>query len=85
MLKALTAWLDREVNCGLPGTALGTAFIYALKTWDALCRCTDEGFLEMDNNTAERCMRPSSWAGRTSCLSVLSGLAMPPQSGIPSP
>ena len=30
----------------------------------------------MDNNTAERCMRPSSWAGRTSCLSVLSGLAL---------
>ena len=69
VLKALKAWLDREVNSVLPRSALGTAIIYTLKNWDALCRYTEEGFLEMDNNTAERCMRPIA-LGRKNFLFV---------------
>lgn len=49
--------------------ALGTAVIYTLKNWNALCRYTEEGFLEMDNNTAERCMRPIA-LGRKNFLFV---------------
>jgi transposase len=37
---------------------MGTAVNYALKNWEALCRYTEQGFLEADNNFAERCMRP---------------------------
>jgi hypothetical protein len=43
--------------------------IYTLKNWNALCRYTEEGFLEMDNNTAERCMRPIA-LGRKNFLFV---------------
>jgi len=69
VLNALKTWLDREVNAVLPRSALGTAVIYTLKNWNALCRYTEEGFLEMDNNTAERCMRPIA-LGRKNFLFV---------------
>lgn len=42
----------------LPKSALGNAVIYTLNNWDALCRYTDAGYLEPDNNYAERCLRP---------------------------
>ena len=31
---------------------------YALNNWQALCRYAEEGYLEPDNNYAERCLRP---------------------------
>ncbi len=31
---------------------------YALRQWDALCRYTDDGSLEIDNNGAENALRP---------------------------
>ena len=69
MLRAFKSWLDREVNAILPRSALGTAIVYTLKNWDALCRYTEQGYLEIDNNTAERCMRPIA-LGRKNFLFV---------------
>ncbi len=57
VLAQFKSWLDVEVNGVLPKSAMGIAVCYALKNWDALCRYTEQGFLEADNNFAERCMR----------------------------
>jgi transposase len=69
ILAQFKAWLDVEVNGVLPKSALGNAIGYTLKNWDALCRYTEHGFLEADNNFAERCMRPVA-LGRKNYLFV---------------
>ncbi len=69
VLAQFKAWLDVEVNGILPQSALGNAICYTLKNWDALCRYTEQGFLEVDNNFAERCMRPVA-LGRKNYLFV---------------
>jgi transposase len=58
VLQEFKAWLDVQANLVLPKSALGNAVMYTLKNWDALCRYTEHGFLEADNNYAERCMKP---------------------------
>jgi hypothetical protein len=35
-----------------------TAIHYALSRWDALVRYSDDGRIEIDNNAAERALRP---------------------------
>ena len=42
----------------MPKSALGQAIGYALNNWDALNRYTTDGDLAVDNNTAERAIRP---------------------------
>ena len=69
VLNTFKAWLDREVHAILPKSALGVAILYTLKNWDALCRYTETGYLEIDNNLAERCMRPIA-LGRKNYLFV---------------
>jgi transposase len=69
VLNAFKAWLDIQVHAVLPKSALGTAVLYTLKNWDALCRYTDAGYLEPDNNYAEQCLRPVA-LGRKNFLFV---------------
>lgn len=69
VLNAFKAWLDIQVNAILPKSALGNAILYTLRNWDALCRYTEAGFLEPDNNYAERCLRPVA-VGRKAFLFV---------------
>jgi transposase len=42
----------------LPKSPLGMATTYCLGNWQALVRYTDDGQLDIDNNVAERQMRP---------------------------
>jgi len=57
-LKALRAWLERE-RARLPGkSATAQAIRYALSRWKALARYLDDGTIEIDNNAAERAIRP---------------------------
>jgi len=57
-LKALRAWLERE-RARLPGkSATAQAIRYALSRWTALARYLDDGTIEIDNNAAERAIRP---------------------------
>jgi hypothetical protein len=41
----------------LPKSPLGEAITYALNQWQALLRYRDAGWLEIDNNAAERALR----------------------------
>ena len=47
----------------------GSTILYTLKNWQALCRDTEQGYLEPDNNYAERCLRPVA-LGRKNVLFV---------------
>jgi hypothetical protein len=51
------AWLmDQRVEA-LPKSPLGEAVGYALSHWEALMRYTEQGYLAIDNNLAERALR----------------------------
>lgn len=50
ILSEFKTWLERMAAVVLPKSALGNAVFYALRNWNALCRYTDHGFLEADNN-----------------------------------
>jgi transposase len=57
ILAAFETWLKQEQNNVLPKSAIGKAFTYTLNQWQALCRYTEDGALEIDNNLAERMVK----------------------------
>ncbi|MEJ0025758.1 MAG: IS66 family transposase [Rhizomicrobium sp.] len=58
LLDALHAWLAATKQKLSPKTDLAAAIRYALGRWTALARYLDDGRLEIDNNAAERSIRP---------------------------
>ena len=58
LLTAFQQWLEEQRARVLPKSPIGQATAYALSNWEALCRYTDAGFLAIDNNAAERAIRP---------------------------
>jgi hypothetical protein len=60
VLTSFKAWLAVQVNAVLPKSALGNAILYTLKNWQGVCRYTEKGYLEPENNYAERCHRPAA-------------------------
>ena len=58
ILKNFKQWLDEHSQRILPKSPLGNAINYALKNWPALLRYLEDGLLDIDNNAAERLMRP---------------------------
>jgi hypothetical protein len=44
----------------LPKSLVGLAIAYALRHWQALQRFATDGFLDIDNNIAERALRDRS-------------------------
>lgn len=58
ILDAIRARIDAAAPMALPKGPLGKAIGYAQRNWTALTRYLDEGFLEIDNNRAERALRP---------------------------
>ena len=51
------AWLDANKDNILPKSLIGKAFTYSLNQFDAMLRYTEQGYLEIDNNAAERALR----------------------------
>lgn len=58
ILKQLGNWLKTQYPQVLPRSAIGKAIYYSLKRWDLLCRYTEHGGLEIDNNLIENQIRP---------------------------
>lgn len=58
VLDELQAWLEEHREHVLPKSPLGAAITYALNHWAALTRYPSDGNLAIDNNAAERAMRP---------------------------
>jgi len=57
LLNALHAWMVETVAQLDNKSTLATAFNYSLNRWEALCRYTQDGRLEIDNSIAERSIR----------------------------
>lgn len=57
VLNALHARMMEKVPQVGRNTDLGAAFAYSLNRWESLCRYTQDGRLEIDNNSAERSVR----------------------------
>lgn len=58
LLAALRDWLDREQARALPKTPIAEALGYALNQWAALTVYVTDGALAIDNNAAERAIKP---------------------------
>jgi len=57
VLTRIKAWLDTEQGSVLPRSPMAKAIQYALNQWDALTTYTTHGFLNIDNNPAERALK----------------------------
>lgn len=57
ILEQFHAWLVEQRAEVLPKSPMAEAIGYALNNWTALIRYTEAGFLEIDNNVAEREMK----------------------------
>jgi transposase len=58
LLEALQQWLAATLGTVSAKSELAGAIKYALVRWVALTRYRDDGRIEIDNNTAERSIRP---------------------------
>jgi transposase len=58
LLDALHAWLAATLQTVSTKSDLAGAIKYALVRWPALTRYRDDGRIEIDNNSAERSIRP---------------------------
>ena len=68
-MTELNTLMDRLAPCYPPDTGIGPAITYLRNQWDALQTFLQHGFLPMDNNTAERAIRPIA-VGRKAWLFV---------------
>jgi transposase len=57
ILAKIKAWLDAERRLVLPRSPMAGAIAYTLNQWDALNRYAGQGFLNIDNNAAERALK----------------------------
>jgi len=57
ILNEIKTWLDREREVVLPRSPIAQAITYALNQWDALNTYVTEGYLNIDNNAAERALK----------------------------
>jgi transposase len=57
VLTNFQTWLQAEQPKVLPKSLIGLAIAYTLRHWPALERYTTDGFLDIDNNVAERALR----------------------------
>ena len=57
ILAEIKTWLDREKEIVLPRSPMAQAIQYALNQWDALCCYVEHGWLNIDNNAAERALK----------------------------
>lgn len=58
LLAAIQVWLDQLALTALPKSPLGEAVTYARNQWTALNVYTTDGRLAIDNNVAERAVKP---------------------------
>ena len=57
ILAKIKTWLDTEQKLVLPRSPMAAAIGYMLNQWIALCVYVTAGFLNIDNNAAERALK----------------------------
>ena len=58
LLDEIRAWLDQSLPEAPPQSAVGKALHYLDGQWDKLARYVEDGRIDIDNNAAERAIRP---------------------------
>lgn len=58
IIEAFSAWLHKQTPKVLPKSALGQAIKYCFAQWEKLIAFLQDGRLELDNNRAERSIKP---------------------------
>ena len=58
LLEQFKTWLDKSALQSPPKSAVGKAVAYSLRQWPKLMRYTENGYLNIDNNRAERAIKP---------------------------
>jgi transposase len=58
LLEELKKWLDDNLHCVAPKSAIGKAIAYTLNLWPRLIAYTDDGRYKIDNNPIENTIRP---------------------------
>jgi transposase len=58
LLEEIRTWLDKSLPDVPPQSAVGKALHYLHGQWEKLVRYTEDGRLDIDNNAAERVIRP---------------------------
>ncbi|EKL33347.1 transposase IS66 family protein [Vibrio cholerae HE-40] len=58
ILEHFHIWLQTALRTLSKGSPLSKAIHYTLKQWEALVAYVDNGYAELDNNSAERSLRP---------------------------
>jgi transposase len=57
ILQSIKRWLNEQLPLVLPRSPMAQAMQYTLNQWDALNRYLEQGFLNIDNNAAERALK----------------------------
>ncbi len=57
ILATIKTWLDAEQRLVLPRSPMAAAIGYTLNQWAALNRYVEQGYLNIDNNAAERALK----------------------------
>lgn len=58
LLTQLKSWLDKSSHEVLPKSAIGAAIFYCLNQWNKLAAYVQDGHVQIDNNRAERAIKP---------------------------
>jgi len=58
VLNRMEAWLKENLVQVTPQSPMGKAIAYTLARWEKLCRYTNDGKVEIDNNQVENSIRP---------------------------
>ncbi|WP_185235349.1 IS66 family transposase [Teredinibacter franksiae] len=58
ILDKIKEWLDKSLQSVAPKTKLGIALVYLNNQWDRLIAYLEDGCYPIDNNAAERAIRP---------------------------
>jgi transposase len=57
ILQSIKRWIDEQLPLILPRSPMAQAMQYTLNQWDALNRYVEQGYLNIDNNAAERALK----------------------------
>ena len=58
ILDKLAKWMEKSIQTVAPKTKIGIAFVYLHNQWDRLTAYLEDGCYPIDNNAAERAIRP---------------------------
>lgn len=58
ILEMIKRILDEKIPLAAPRSDIGNALRYTLKNWEGLTAYIKEGRIQIDNNAAERCIKP---------------------------